>query len=64
MIQSEGLAMTGWGVLPASLAERVHLLMVHSIGCTALFTQVAGVAALTGNNEHIRTIISYEVVCH
>ena len=38
----------GWAVMPPPLAERIHLLLVHAIGCTANFTQAAGVAALEG----------------
>ena len=47
---SKTYCMTGWrlgfAVMSAALASRVHLLMVHSVGCTATFTQSAGVAAL------------------
>jgi hypothetical protein len=35
-------------VVPEPLARRIELLMVHSVGCTATFTQAAGVAALEG----------------
>lgn len=38
----------GWAIMPKELAERVELLIVHSVGCTATFAQEAGVAALTG----------------
>ncbi len=54
---SKTYAMTGWRlgfmVMPAALAERVELLLTHSIGCTAAFTQVAGVEALTGPQEKV-----------
>lgn len=51
----------GWGVLPKPLAERVHLLMVHSIGCTAHFTQVAGIAALQGPQDSLaEMMVDYE----
>ena len=54
---SKTYAMTGWRlgfmVMPAALAERVELLLTHSIGCTATFTQVAGVEALTGPQEMV-----------
>ncbi len=47
---SKSHAMTGWrlgyGIMPSGLAEKVGLLMVHSVGCTAEFTQHAGLAAL------------------
>ena len=54
---SKTYAMTGWRlgymVMPEALADRVELLLTHSIGCTAAFTQVAGVAALTGPQDRI-----------
>ncbi len=54
---SKTYAMTGWRlgymVMPEPLAERVELLLTHSIGCTAAFTQVAGVAALTGPQDRV-----------
>ena len=54
---SKTYAMTGWRlgymVMPAALAERVELLLTHSIGCTAAFTQVAGVEALSGPQEKV-----------
>jgi len=49
---SKTYAMTGWrlgyGIMPEALAERVELLLTHSIGCTAAFTQQAGLEALQG----------------
>lgn len=30
----------GWAVMPKDLAERVELLLTHSVGCTATFSQV------------------------
>lgn len=49
---SKTYAMTGWrlgyAVMPEALADRVSLLLTHSIGCTAAFTQIAGIEALTG----------------
>jgi aspartate/methionine/tyrosine aminotransferase len=54
---SKTYAMTGWRlgfmVMPEPLAERVELLLTHSIGCTAAFTQIAGVAALTGPQDMV-----------
>jgi len=50
---SKTYAMTGgrlgYGIMPESLARRVGLLLTHSIGCTATFTQIAGVHALSSN---------------
>lgn len=49
--------MTGWrlgyGVMPLELAKRVGLLLTHSVGATAQFTQDAGVEALTGPQEQV-----------
>jgi aspartate/methionine/tyrosine aminotransferase len=54
-------AMTGWrlgyGIMPAPLAERVELLLTHSIGCTASFTQVAGIEALRGPQEQAEAVL-------
>ena len=43
----------GWAVMPETLAERVELLATHVVGCTATFTQVAGVAALHGDMQQV-----------
>lgn len=54
---SKTYAMTGWrlgfGIMPRPLAERVELLLTHSVGCTADFTQAAGVAALQGDQTTV-----------
>lgn len=54
---SKTYAMTGWrlgyGIMPAELANQVGLLLTHSIGCTATFTQYAGIEALTGPQERV-----------
>ncbi len=48
-------AMTGWrlgyGLFPAGLAPAIARLMTNSNSCTAAFTQLAGVAALTGSQR-------------
>jgi aspartate/methionine/tyrosine aminotransferase len=53
--------MTGWrlgyGIMPEALAERVELLITHSVGCTADFTQHAGLAALSGPQEAVEQVI-------
>jgi aspartate aminotransferase len=50
---SKTYAMTGWrlgyGVMRPELARQVALLMTNSNSCTAGFTQMAGVAALRGD---------------
>ncbi|MBN1315313.1 MAG: pyridoxal phosphate-dependent aminotransferase [Anaerolineales bacterium] len=57
---SKTYAMTGWrlgyGIMPAGLAEKVGLQLTHSIGCTASFTQVAGVEALTGPQDQVERV--------
>jgi aspartate/methionine/tyrosine aminotransferase len=49
---SKTYSMTGWrlgyGIMPRELAERVGLLLTHSLGSTAHFTQFAGVEAIVG----------------
>lgn len=52
---SKGYAMTGWrlgyGIMRADLATRFARLMVNSSSCTASFSQIAGVAALRGDQS-------------
>jgi len=59
---SKTYAMTGWrlgyGIMPEALAERVELLLTHAVGCTAGFTQVAGVEALTGPQEQVDAVVA------
>lgn len=59
---SKTYAMTGWrlgyAIMPTSLAEKVELLLTHSVGCTATFTQMAGIEALSGSQEMVATTIS------
>jgi aspartate/methionine/tyrosine aminotransferase len=54
---SKTYAMTGWrlgfGIMPPALAERVELLLTHSVGCTSDFTQAAGIAALRGEQSAV-----------
>lgn len=62
---SKTYAMTGWrlgyGIMPPDLAERVELLLTHSIGCTASFTQMAGLEAVTGPQEQVdATVAEYK----
>ncbi len=63
---SKTYAMTGWrlgyGIMPESLAQTVQLLLTHSVGCTAQFTQIAGVEALTGPQEQVEAMVGeYQV---
>ena len=59
---SKAYAMTGWrlgfGIMPEALAERVALLLTHSIGCTATFTQYAGLEALTGPQTQVEAVVT------
>jgi aspartate/methionine/tyrosine aminotransferase len=54
---SKTYAMTGWrlgfAIMPELMAGRVELLLTHSVGCTATFTQLAGIEALTGSQEAV-----------
>jgi aspartate/methionine/tyrosine aminotransferase len=59
---SKTYAMTGWrlgyGIMPRELADRVGLLLTHSIGSTAQFTQFAGVEAVLGQQEQVDAVVS------
>jgi aspartate aminotransferase len=59
---SKTYAMTGWrlgyGIMPEALAERVGLLLTHSVGCTASFTQVAGLEAINGPQEQVEAVVA------
>ncbi len=58
---SKTYAMTGWrlgfGIMPESLADRVGLLLTHSVGCTAHFTQIAAVEALKGPQDRVAEMV-------
>ena len=58
---SKTYAMTGWrlgyGVMPAPLAEHVTRLMVNSASCTASFVQLAGIAALEGDQTPVTQMV-------
>ena len=57
---SKTYSMTGWrlgyGIMPRELAARVDLLLTHSIGSTAHFTQFAGLEAVTGPQEMVNAM--------
>jgi aspartate aminotransferase len=59
---SKTYAMTGWRlgymIAPVALAERLELLITHSAGCTAAFTQIAGIEALTGPQDKITAMVA------
>jgi aspartate/methionine/tyrosine aminotransferase len=58
---SKTYAMTGWrlgyGVMPPKLADAVARLQTNSNSCTASFTQVAGIEALTGSQSKSRKMV-------
>jgi aspartate/methionine/tyrosine aminotransferase len=59
---SKTYSMTGWrlgyGIMPEPLAEKVGLLLNHSVGCTANFTQIAGIEAITGPQEQVEEVVA------
>jgi len=58
---SKTYSMTGWrlgfGIMPRELAERVSLLLTHSLGSTAHFTQYAGIEAIRGPQDSVEGMI-------
>jgi aspartate/methionine/tyrosine aminotransferase len=58
---SKTYAMTGWrlgfGLMPQSLAEKMNLLLTHSVGCTATFTQFAGLEAILGPQDGVEAVV-------
>jgi aspartate/methionine/tyrosine aminotransferase len=59
---SKTYSMTGWrlgyGIMPKSLVERVDLLLTHSVGSTAHFTQFAGLEAITGPQDRVDEMVT------
>ncbi len=59
---SKTFAMTGWrlgfGVMDENLAVAVACLQTNSNSCTATFTQVAGIEALTGDQTEIHKMVA------
>jgi len=59
---SKTYAMTGWrlgyGIMPPGLAEKVELLLTHSVGSTAQFTQFAGIEALSGPQDQVDQVVA------
>jgi len=57
---SKTYAMTGWrlgfGVMPEGLAEKMGLLLTHSVGCTATFTQFAGLEAVISSQDDVDAV--------
>jgi len=59
---SKTYAMTGWrlgyGVMPTRLAQKLELLITHSTGCTATFTQYAGIEAIRGPQAPVDQVVA------
>lgn len=59
---SKTYAMTGWrlgyGVMPVELAEQVTRLQINCNSCTPGFTQLAGIAALTGPQDAVGEMVA------
>jgi aspartate aminotransferase len=59
---SKTYAMTGWrlgyGLMPQPLAEKMDLLLTHSVGCTATFTQFAGLEAVLGPQDPVDAVVT------
>ncbi len=58
---SKTYAMTGWrlgyGIMPVELAKRIDLLLTHSVGCSAQFTQIAGLEAIRGPQGRVAEVV-------
>jgi len=58
---SKTYAMTGWrlgyGIMPAPMAQVVAKLQTNATSCTATFTQIAGVAALRGDQGPVERMV-------
>jgi len=59
---SKTYSMTGWrlgyGIMPKDLARRVGLLLTHSLGSTAHFTQFAGIEAVRGPQDMVDGMVA------
>lgn len=59
---SKTYAMTGWrlgyGVAPQEIADKITRLTINSNSCTATFTQIAGIEALTGPQTFVTEMVT------
>jgi aspartate/methionine/tyrosine aminotransferase len=59
---SKTYAMTGWrlgyGAMPAEFAGVISKLMVNSVSCTSMAVQRAGLEALTGPQDEVRSMVA------
>jgi len=58
---SKTFAMTGWrlgyGIMPEEIAKLVAQMQINSTSCTATFTQIAGIEALTGPQDGVQKMV-------
>lgn len=58
---SKTYAMTGWRlgymVVPRNFIEKIDCLLTHTVGCTASFTQEAGIAAINGPTKPLTDMV-------
>jgi len=58
---SKTYCMTGWRlgymVIPEKIIDKVDYFLTHSVGCTAAFTQEAGIEALIGSQVSVKRMI-------
>ncbi|MCL4382555.1 MAG: pyridoxal phosphate-dependent aminotransferase [Patescibacteria group bacterium] len=58
---SKTYSMTGWRlgylVMPPVLTDKIDSLLTHLVGCTATFTQYAGLEALTGPQKEAKKMV-------
>ena len=59
---SKAYSMTGWrigyGVMPLDLVEPISRLATNSVSCTASFTQIAAMEALSGPQDDTHTMVA------
>ena len=59
---SKTYAMTGWrlgyGIAPREIADKITRLTINSNSCTAAFTQIAGIEALTGPQTFVSQMVA------
>lgn len=59
---SKTYAMTGWrlgyGIAPKEIADKITQLTINSNSCTATFTQIAGIEALTGPQTFVSDMVA------
>jgi len=59
---SKTYSMTGWRlgfvILPEKYISKMDYLLTHLVGCTATFTQYAGLEALSGSGDSVRSMVA------